>query len=235
MRKIIIVEDADTDAKLLSDSIEKFGCEHGDTFSIERFYDAESFLKGYESADIVFFDIAMPGTDGMTAARELRKKDADVTIVFVTNLSQMAIRGYSVRAFDFILKPLVYKNFAVRFARILKVLKKQEGKEIWLTNKDGRRKLKTTEVSYVEVMRHMLVFHVGEDEYKSTGTLLSLQKELGNECFSMCNRCYLVNLAFVTAVQGQVVYLKDTELQISRAKRKSFMKDLNDYVATMGK
>ena len=235
MRKIIIVEDQDADAKLLAESIERFGNEHDESFSVERFRDGKSFLDEYDGADIVFFDIAMPGQDGMTTAKELRKKDGDVTIVFVTNLSQMAIMGYAVRAFDFILKPLVYKNFAVRFARILKVLRKQEGKEIWLTNKDGKHKLKTTDVTYVEIMRHMLVFHVGKEEYKGTGTLLSLQKELENECFSLCNRCYLVNLAFVTAVQGQSVFIGDTELQISRAKRKPFMKDLNDYVATTGK
>lgn len=235
MRKIIVVEDNGADAEQLINCIERFGEETKEAFNVERFADAQTFLTEYTSADIVFLDIEMPGIDGMTAAKELRKKDGEVTIVFVTNMSQMAIKGYAVRAFDFILKPLSYKSFALRFARILKVLRKEEGKEIWITNKDGRKKIRTASVRYVEIMSHILVFHLEDEEIKATGTLLSLRQELEGECFSMCNRCYFVNLAFVTAVQGQVVCLKDTELQISRAKRKSFLKDLNDYIAMTGR
>ena len=235
MRKIIVVEDNDSDAEQLISFLSTFGKENKEVFEIVRFFDSQRFLSGYESADIVFLDIEMPGIDGMTAARELRKKDADVTIVFVTNMSQMAIRGYEVRAFDFILKPISYKSFALRFSRILKVLRKEEGKEIWIVNKDGRKKIRTTDVAYVEIMRHILVFHLGGEEIKATGTLLSLQQDLEGECFSMCNRCYFVNLAFVTAVQGPVCVLKDAELQISRAKRKTFLKDLNEYIAMTGR
>ena len=235
MRKIIVVEDNDADAKQLQSYIKTFGEEAKESFSVSRYSDAQTFLSEYVSADIVFLDIEMPGIDGMTAAKELRKKDGEVTIVFVTNMSQMAIQGYAVRAFDFILKPLSYKNFAVRFSRILKVLRKEEGKEIWIANKDGRKRIRTTDIRYVEIMRHVLVFHLEDEEVKATGTLLSLQKELEGECFSMCNRCYFVNLAFVAAVQGQVCVLDGAELQISRAKRKAFLKDLNDYVAMTGR
>ena len=204
-------------------------------YLVDIYDSGKSLLESGKYYDLIFLDIEMPGIDGMTAAKELRKKDGEVTIVFVTNMSQMAIQGYAVRAFDFILKPLSYKNFALRFSRILKVLRKEEGKEIWIANKDGRKRIKTTDIRYVEIMRHVLVFHLGDEEVKATGTLLSLQKELEGECFSMCNRCYFVNLAFAMAVQGQVCVLDGAELQISRAKRKTFLKDLNDYVAMTGR
>ena len=40
--------------------------------------------------------------DGMTAAGYVREKDPEVVIVFVTNLAQYAIQGYSVNALDYI-------------------------------------------------------------------------------------------------------------------------------------
>ena len=42
----------------------------------------------------------------MEAAQRLRQQDLDVKLVFVTNMAQYAIQGYTVAAFDYILKPV---------------------------------------------------------------------------------------------------------------------------------
>lgn len=188
MRKIIIVEDNDSDATRLLNFLDKFEKEHNEVFEIARYSDGYSFLNEYLSADIVFLDIEMPGIDGMSAARELRKKDNEVTIVFMTNMSQMAIQGYEVAAFDFILKPISYKSFALRFSRVLKVLRKEQGEEIWVVNNEGKRKIRTCDIMYIETMRHVLIFHLINEEIKATGTLLSFQQKFEGGCFSMCNR-----------------------------------------------
>lgn len=235
MKNIIIVEDDNLDANNLISCINKYSVEKKEEFSVIRYSNVQSFIEAYNGADIIFLDIAMPGIDGMTAAKMLRQKDNDVTIVFVTNMLQMAINGYSVRAFDFIIKPVSYKNFAIRFANILKAVTKKQGKEIWINNKDGKTRINTSKIKYIEIMQHILIFHMEDgNEYRNTGTLLSLQDSLKDEPFSMCNRCYFVNLAYVTAVKGNNAILNNTCLQVSRAKKKSFIKDLNDYFAMYG-
>ena len=235
MKNIIIVEDDNLDANNLISCIKKYGEEKEEEFSVTRYSNVQSFIDAYNDADIVFLDIAMPGIDGMTAAKMLREKDNDVTIVFVTNMLQMAINGYSVRAFDFIIKPVSYKNFVIRFANILKTVTKKQGKEIWINNKDGKTRINTSKIKYIEIMQHILVFHMEDgNEYRNTGTLVSLQELLKDEPFSMCNRCYFVNLAYVSSIKGNVVILNNISLQISRAKKKGFIKDLNDYIAMYG-
>ena len=235
MKNIIIVEDDNLDANNLISCIKRYGEEKEEEFSVTRYSNVQSFIDAYNDADIVFLDIAMPGIDGMTAAKMLREKDNDVTIVFVTNMLQMAINGYSVRAFDFIIKPVSYKNFAIRFANILKTVTKKQGKEIWINNKDGKTRINTSKIRYIEIMQHILIFHMENgNEYRNTGTLVSLQELLKDEPFSMCNRCYFVNLAYVSSIKGNVVILNNISLQISRAKKKCFIKDLNDYIAMYG-
>lgn len=77
----------------------------------------------------------------------------------------------------------------------------------------------------------MLIFHTLDGDYQQSGTLLMIEGELEGEPFVLCNRCYLVNLKYVSSVRQYDVYLGDEKLQISRAKRKSFMTALNNYLA----
>lgn len=42
----------------------------------------------------------MPGMNGMEAAEKIRQADEDVVLMFITNMIQYAIRGYSVGALD---------------------------------------------------------------------------------------------------------------------------------------
>ena len=235
MKNIVIVEDELEAADILDSFVSRYGSENGEKFAVARYRDAASFFAAYKSADIVFMDIDMPGLNGMDAAKLLREKDNDVLIIFVTNMMQMAIKGYEVRAFDFIVKPVVYKNFSVKLKSALSALKFKRGRDIWISNKDGRIKLNTSEIEYIEVIQHILVYHTVHGEYRATGTLSTLQKELAQEPFALCNRCFFVNLAFVTAMRndGDVI-VAGKPLAVSRAKRAPFLSALNNYIAMNG-
>ena len=64
-------------------------------FKINTYSDGLDFLASYPAnADIVLMDIDMPRLDGMKTAEKLRAMDEYVTIIFVTNLSQFAVKGY---------------------------------------------------------------------------------------------------------------------------------------------
>ena len=71
-------------------------------------------MSGMKGFDIVLMDIDMPGMNGMETARALRKVDAAVILIFVTNMAQFAISGYEVDATDFILKPVNKYSFAIK-------------------------------------------------------------------------------------------------------------------------
>ena len=77
----------------------------------------------------------------------------------------------------------------------------------------------------------MCIYHTKDGNYKATGSLNNIEKTLSKYNFSLCNRCYLVNLRYVTSVKKGFVLIDNEELIISRAKQASFMKDLNDFLA----
>ena len=235
MRNVAIVEDEKQAAGTLGAFLERFGREHGEQFNVVHFSDAITFLSEQQNRfDIVFMDIELPDLNGMEAAKKLREKNAEVMIIFVTNMAQYAIKGYEVRAFDFIVKPVSYGNFSVKLLGAMDVLRSRDGKYVWVSNIDGKMRLHSSAIRYVEVVQHMLIYHTTDGEIKASGSLSALENELEGEPFAFCNRCYFVNLRYVTAVRQFDVWLGSEKLQISRLKRASFMSALNDFLAGGG-
>ena len=116
MRNIAIVEDEDAAASVLKGYIEKYAAKSGQQFHIERFTNGVDFLKDYQSIySVVFMDIQMPQRDGMSTAFDLRELDKTVSIIFVTNLSQYAQKGYEVDAVSYLMKPVTYYDFELKF------------------------------------------------------------------------------------------------------------------------
>ena len=70
-------------------------------------------------------DIEMKFVNGMSAAEEIRKVDSEVTIIFITNTPQYAVRGYEVGALDYILKPVPYFTFSQKLNRAVQKIKKR--------------------------------------------------------------------------------------------------------------
>lgn len=234
MIEAAIVEDETREAENLAAMMQRYSAESGGTvqFKTTRFAGSIPFLEGYtQRFDIVFMDIELPDLDGMKAARRLRETDQNVMIVFVTNMAQYAIKGYEVRAFDFVVKPVAYKDFAMKMTSALECIGRKRGKEIWVSNKDGKRGIRTSDIKYIEVVQHMLIYHTVHGDIRASGALSLVENELSGEPFAYCNRCYYVNLRYVTAVHQYDVYLGGEKLQISRMKRAPFMSALNNFLA----
>ena len=118
MITIAIVEDEEAYAKQLTEYIEQYQQESGKRFRVIRFTDGDEIVEKYTGEyDIILMDIQMQFMDGMTAAEEIRKFDTKVVIMFITNMTNYAIRGYEVDAMDYVLKPVTWNGRLAEFRR----------------------------------------------------------------------------------------------------------------------
>lgn len=64
-------------------------------------------LFNEHNCKIVILDVEMPGIDGLEAAEEIRKRDKECSIIFLTAFDEFgyAKKAISVRALDYLLKP----------------------------------------------------------------------------------------------------------------------------------
>ena len=166
----------------------------------------------------------------MDTAECLRQLDLSVALVFVTNLARYAAKGYAVDAMDFLLKPVSYASFAVTVQRALLRCRYNHQPDLLINIPDGVYRISVSRIKYIEVTNHTLVYHTTEGTLTSAGNLKDVENRLPAGQFVRCNRCYLVNMAFVRAVRGHRLVLDMDELQISRPKRAAVLDALNNYL-----
>ena len=230
-RIIAIVEDDPKEAQFLQSYFEHLPPDFQDTFEVRLFQTARAFLSAYQPIyDIVFMDINLPDLNGMEAAGYLRRMDRNVVLVFVTSMAQYAVRGYEVDALDFLLKPVSFPTFTMKLKRALSKCAGTQSQELLVTVSDGVMRTSAARIKYVEVSDHALLYHTTDETIRSYGNLKQVEAQLDPRQFVRCNRCYLVNLAFVRGIRGNSVILDGAELQISRPKRNIFLTALNNYL-----
>ena len=232
MIRIALVEDDASYRQELKAYLEQYARENGEEIDVKAFTDGDEIAQDYRAGyDIIFMDIIMRFMNGMQAAREIRKKDEEVIIIFVTNTAQYAISGYEVNALDYVLKPINYYAFSKTLERALEKIKRDEEKFIVISNKYSAYKVNENAIEYVEINGHSLVYHTRDGDFTAVGTMKELEEELSGDHFFRCNKCFLVNLKYVDAIQGDDALVAGEPVQISRSRKKAFMEALNAYMS----
>lgn len=74
------------------------------------------------SFDLLLVDIMLPSLDGFILVEEIRKKDTDIPVIFITakSMSEDKIRGFKIGADDYITKPFSTEELLLRINAILR-------------------------------------------------------------------------------------------------------------------
>jgi len=236
MVRIALVEDDDNYRRELMDYLSRYSRERGEKFHTTVFTDGAEIAEDYTADyDIILMDIAMTYMDGMKAAEAIRQVDGEVVIIFITSMPQFVMKGYTVDALDYVLKPISYFAFSQRIERALGRMKKRTKKYVSVMFKGGMRKLDASQITYVEVRDHDLIYHTRTECLSTKGSLTEVEALLGPEHFFRCNKCYLVNLEYIDSVENNCIFVGSDQIQVSRAKKKALLDALNDYINEVSK
>lgn len=237
---IAIVEDQPEVRQCLAEYIDRYFAGEKQRYRITMFSDGDEILENYRADyDLILMDIQMARMDGLLTSKRIRKLDEDVNLVFVTNLANYAIKGYSVRAMDFLLKPVNYNMLQRILKRVENLQARRAKKYITLPTEQGMTRIEADRLRYVSTFGrdgHLLVYHMEDGDYSYRQTMKSAEADLQPHGFYRCNSCYLVNLSFVRTVSRDSVLLTSgEELGISRARYKGFMESLTEYLGGGGR
>lgn len=224
MLHIAIVEDEEIYAAELDGFVRRYGEETSRQIKVTHYQDGEDLVDEYRGGfDILLMDIQMKFMDGMTAAEKIRERDQEVQIIFITNRNDYAIRGYEVDALDYVLKPVSYYIFARKLDKALARIEARSGFLITVNTKSGLRRIRTTDLYYIESDAHNLIYHTSKGEFVTRERIKDAEKLLSDKGFFRSNKCYLVNLAHVDGISDGCCEINGQQLLISRSRRNDFM------------
>lgn len=215
--KIAICDDSEPDIGFLSDLLSRWASAREITLQTESFSSAEAFLFRYaedKTYDILLLDIEMENMDGVTMARQIRKENDTIPIIFITGYSAYIAEGYEVAALHYLMKPVKEeKLFAVLDRAIEKILLNERYLNLTLSGEMIRIPLR--EIYYLDVHQNYVTVH-GKKDYTVKRTLGEFERLL-DERFFRVGRAALVNLNCIGKVTRTDIFLLDgTRLPLPR-------------------
>ncbi len=231
--RIAIIEDDSMYREELRRFLHRFEQENGYSFRITEYEDGDAVVEQYTADyDILLMDIELPLLSGMDAAEEIRRRDADVVIIFITNSPNYAIQGYRVGALDYLVKPIPYSSFSDSMRRAMAQRDDSRDRYLVLNVRGGRQRIRIRGIRYVEVRDHDLTYHTVDGDIQVRGTFREAKEALSQSGFFHCNKGILVNLAYVDSIDGQDIHLGQDTLRLGNTKKRAFMDALNSYMLT---
>ena len=200
------------------------------------FYNSgEELLLSDEHIDILFLDIQMQGKNGMETARELRKKDKKIIIIFVTAVEEYVFQAFDVGAFNYIVKPIDDTKFTEVLHRAIeewnaKKLTNQEPEEKYLMINNGGVHIKVTidDIVYAEVFNRKVVIHKLNETIEYYGKMSDLEA-LAGDSFFRPHRAYLINFKYVEKYDATTIYLEKGTALMAKQKYPEFVKKYMKY------
>lgn len=229
--KIAILDDESSAIKQVEEFLKRFVEEYHVVLQWHTFENPSKFIDCYSmDYELIFLDIDMPGINGIEVAREIRDRDQDVLIIFITSMGQFAIQGYAVEALDFVVKPVAYEDFVLKMKKALRYLARDTGAGLHLSTTEGIIKLQVRDIFYAEVRNHYLYYHTNKGVYKVRGTIKEAEQALREYHFVRCNQGTIVNLKYVEHLRDKTVVIAGDEIAISRNKKREFVISFTKYM-----
>lgn len=188
---------------------------------IDEFQSGERLLNSEIDYDIIVLDYQLGNTDGLTVAKELRKRNVLSCIIFLTSYPHFMIDAFEVNTFRFLLKPIDKSKFFKAIDDYVKII--DANYPITVIQNKELKKINSNEICFIEADGKYSNIHLNTKVMHCSKTLSGVTKLLPAYCFVKTHRSYVVNLHYVKSYSSDTVYLSNGEAAyLSKNYQKSF-------------
>lgn len=174
-------------------------------------FELVSALEKGNRFDIYCLDIIMPGFMGIDVAKEIRAFDKTAPILFFTSSPEYALESYSVKAINYVLKPISKEKLFFTFDDILERIKAEKNDDaIIVKSNEGIQKILISNLVFAEVIGRNVFYHL------LSGKVIECVENFSSVCdnllkyghFIKTHRSYIVNMQYVDTIENHEVTLQ---------------------------
>ncbi len=217
--RIAICDDSKVDIRALYTMLHSWFAKNDIEVNVEAYDSGQKLLLSYEQQkkkmrpdwDILFLDIYMDQMDGIAVAKTLREKAPNTMIIFVTSSETHAVASYDLMAEGYLVKPVARPRLYQLLDHLRPRMNVQES-VIQVVSDRIPVSVPLNKIRYVEVFNWMCVIHTPGNDIQVNVPLKDIEAQLvDHPNFVKCNRCYLVNLNYVTEITDDTLVLDQGE------------------------
>ena len=172
---------------------------------VEIVAEAENGLTALQACaefrpDLVLLDIAMPGVDGLEAARHLTAFDPRPAVVFCTAYDEHALSAFEAEAIDYLMKPIRPERLAVALERARTFMSgretlapaepsRQPRTHLCARLRGSLRLIPMDDVHYLQAEEKYVVVHHARGEDLIEESLKSLEEEFSGRFVRIHRNC----------------------------------------------
>ncbi len=221
--QITICDDDTIFCKQLSTYITAYFRDHNlEIPEISILSDGNELISKNNCGDLLFLDIEMPGMNGIEAGNLIKKDHPHCIIIVITAYDQYLDDAMRFHVFRYLSKPLQTERLYLNLQDAL-VLYESIEKEFTIRTDNGLVCISSSEILMIEAANHGCFIETTKGRFYSPTTIEYWALNLPSAGFFRCHRSYIVNLAFVSSVNGDIIYLKGSTLRVTLAQRKSVL------------
>ncbi len=222
--KIAICDDNKDELLHISAILDCYIQERNAPVFYKAFYSATELLATAKSGtyDLYLLDVIMPAVNGMETAREIRSFDKVAQIAFLTSSPEFAIESYSVKACNYLLKPVTKEKLFFALDDIIDSSAKEHAEAIVVKSNDGIERIQLSLLTYVEVLDRRVLY------YLASGKVVECISQFSEVCaelllysqFVQPHRSYVVNMQYINTIKNTEIQLQ-TKTTLPMAKRRA--------------
>ncbi|QIB68793.1 response regulator transcription factor [Aminipila butyrica] len=184
--------------------------------------DVLDFIRTGTLVDLCFLDIVMPEMNGIKLAEALRQSGYAGEIVFLSTSKEYGPESYTVGAFSYLLKPPTSESVRDVLFKLEQSHICTDQAELWVDISGRKKGIQYRNISYVEVIRHVVYFRMtdgGEVGVNATFSEIAAELLLDPR-FIQCHRSFVVNMQDIDEIsEREIVTRSGTRIAISRTYR----------------
>lgn len=232
--QIAICDDDIKDIEIIEQHISQYNIQTNNNVILTSFTEANKLISQYKNYDVVLLDIEMPDTNGMTIAKQLRRLNDDLIIVFTTSYPEYMQDSFEVQPFQFLSKPITYDIIRKLLTDIIKKISRNLNTLIVIDDNNEKNFVYLKEIIYISVIKGkkgIIKYQLHDHEFITKGTISSIEKDFISHGFVSTTRGVLVNINQIKSMNSTRVLLKNNdELPISRRRLKEIQKKYTNHI-----
>ncbi|MDR1547364.1 MAG: LytTR family DNA-binding domain-containing protein [Hungatella sp.] len=205
-------------------------CEHA---VFPNGFELISALEKGKRFDIYCLDIMMPGFTGIDAAKEIRTFDKTAPILFFTSSPEFALESYSVKAINYVLKPISKEKLFFTFDELLEQIKLEKDEDaVIIKGNEGIQKILISNLIFAEVIGRNVLYHLRSGKVIECTEAFSpvCDNLMKYGCFMKPHRSYLVNMQYVDTIENHQITLQTlSSVPVAQGKAKEMKQQYLNY------